>query len=61
MDWYPLFNSIRISLIASTVTFFVGIGVAYALRNVRPWRPFVWGGFRAVKTLETAAGSAPAG
>ena len=24
-------------------------------RNVRPWRPFVWGGFRAVKVLETAA------
>ena len=37
MDWYPLFNSIRISLIAAVCTFFVGIGVAYALRNVRPW------------------------
>lgn len=37
MDWFPLFNSIRISLIAAVITFFVGIGVAYALRNVRPW------------------------
>ena len=26
------------------------------VRNIRPWRPFVWGGFRAVKVLETAAG-----
>jgi len=25
------------------------------VRNIRPWRPFVWGGFRAVKVLETAA------
>lgn len=29
--------------------------VVKAVRNVRPWRPFVWGGFRAVKVLETAA------
>jgi uncharacterized membrane protein (UPF0127 family) len=25
--------------------------------NVRPWRLFVWGGFRAVKVLETASAS----
>ena len=37
MDWFPLFNSIRISFLASVVTFFAGIGVAYALRNVRLW------------------------
>ncbi|MBQ2228632.1 MAG: molybdate ABC transporter permease subunit [Firmicutes bacterium] len=37
MDWFPLLNSIRISLIASVLTFFVGIGAAYGLRNVRPW------------------------
>jgi len=36
MDWYPLLNSIRISLIASALTFFIGIGAAYGLRNVRP-------------------------
>ena len=36
MDWYPLLNSIRISLIASVLTFFAGIGAAYGLRNVRP-------------------------
>ena len=29
--------------------------VIKVVRNVRPWRPFVWGGFRAVKVLETAA------
>ena len=34
--------------------------VVKVVRGIRPWRPFVWGGFRAVKTLETAAGSAPA-
>ncbi len=36
MDWFPLFNSIRISLIASAVTFLAGIGAAYGLRSVRP-------------------------
>ena len=36
MDWFPLFNSIRISLIASVLTFFAGTGAAYGLRNVRP-------------------------
>ena len=36
MDWFPLFNSIRISLIASVLTFFAGIGAAYCLRGVRP-------------------------
>ena len=28
--------------------------VVKVVRNIRPWRPFVWGGFRAVKVLETA-------
>ena len=23
------------------------------VRHIRPWRPFVWGGWRAVKVLET--------
>ena len=36
MDWFPLFNSIRISLTASMLTFFAGIGAAYGLRSVRP-------------------------
>ena len=36
MDLFPLFNSIRISLIASVLTFFAGIGAAYGLRGVRP-------------------------
>jgi len=25
------------------------------VRNIRPWRPFVWGGFRARQVLETSA------
>ena len=25
------------------------------VRNIRPWRPFVWGGFRARQVLETAS------
>ncbi|MBQ6341475.1 MAG: DUF192 domain-containing protein [Kiritimatiellae bacterium] len=29
--------------------------VVRTVRNIRPWRLFVWGGFRAVKVLETAA------
>ncbi|MBQ4385361.1 MAG: DUF192 domain-containing protein [Kiritimatiellae bacterium] len=29
--------------------------VVRTVRGVRPWRAFVWGGWRAVKVLETAA------
>ena len=29
--------------------------VVKVVRNIRPWRLFIWGGFRAVKVLETAA------
>ena len=29
--------------------------VVKVVRNIRPWRPFVWGGFRARQVLETAA------
>ena len=29
--------------------------IVKVVHNIRPWRPFVWGGFRAVKVLETAA------
>ena len=28
--------------------------VVKTVRNIRPWRLFVWGGFRAVSVLETA-------
>ena len=30
--------------------------VVKVVRNIRPGRPFVWGGWRAKKVLETAAG-----
>lgn len=29
--------------------------VVKVVRGIRPWRPFVWGGWRAVKVLETKA------
>jgi len=29
--------------------------VVKTVRNIRPWRLFVWGGFKAVQVLETAA------
>lgn len=29
--------------------------VVKVVRGICPWRPFVWGGWRAVKVLETAA------
>ena len=29
--------------------------VVKKVRNIRPWRLFVWGGFRAVSVLETAS------
>ena len=29
--------------------------VVKVVRGIRPWRPFVWGGWCAVKVLETAA------
>ena len=37
MDWYPLLNSIRISLLASILTFVLGIAAAYLLRNLPPF------------------------
>ena len=27
--------------------------VVKVVRGIRPWRPFIWGGWRAVKVLET--------
>ena len=29
--------------------------VVKTVKNIRPWRFFVWGGFKAVKVLETAS------
>ncbi len=31
--------------------------VVKTVKNIPPWRPFIWGGLRACKVLETAAGS----
>lgn len=32
--------------------------VVKVVRGIRPWRPWIWGGWRARSVLETAAGSA---
>jgi len=41
---------------AIDATFMDGEGrVVKVVRNVRPWRMFVWGGWRARQVLETAA------
>ena len=41
---------------AIDATFYDSHGrVVRTVRNIRPWRPFVWGGFRAVNVLETAS------
>ena len=29
MDWFPLFNSLRIALLSSLITFFIGLLSAY--------------------------------
>ena len=29
MDWYPLYNSVRIALISTVIIFFTGIAAAY--------------------------------
>ena len=29
--------------------------VVKVVRNIRPWRPWIWGGWRAASVLETAA------
>ena len=35
-----------------------GGNVVKVVRNIRPWRFFVWGGFRAAMVLETASAAA---
>lgn len=30
MDWYPLFNSLRIAAISAVIVFFAGIAAAYS-------------------------------
>ena len=34
MDWYPLFNSLRIALISCTAVFFLGIFAAYSIARL---------------------------
>ena len=36
MDWFPLWNSIRISLISTVIVFFLGIWAAYRISKARP-------------------------
>lgn len=37
MDWYPLFNSLRIALISCTAVFFLGIFAAYYVAKLPRW------------------------
>lgn len=37
MDWFPLYNSLRIALIATVVVFFVGVFLAQWVSKGRPW------------------------
>lgn len=48
MDWYPLYNSLRIALISSFIVFFSGIFAAYL---VSKWNPLIKGILDAVLTL----------
>ena len=34
MDWYPLYNSLRIALLATILVFFTGIGAAYFISHL---------------------------
>ena len=34
MDWYPLWNSLRIAAISAVVVFFVGIAAAYYIEKL---------------------------
>ena len=36
MDWFPLYNSLRIALIASVIVFFSGIFSAYYIAKLPP-------------------------
>jgi molybdate transport system permease protein len=36
MDWYPLYNSLRIALISSVIVFFTGIFAAYYIAKLNP-------------------------
>lgn len=36
MDWYPLYNSLRIALISSVIVFFTGIFAAYYIARLHP-------------------------
>lgn len=48
MDWYPLYNSLRIALISSIIVFFSGIFTAYLAAK---WNPLIKGILDAVLTL----------
>ena len=36
MDWFPLYNSLRIALISSVIVFFTGIASAYYIARLHP-------------------------
>ena len=54
MDWFPLYNSLRIALIASVIVFFTGIFAAYYIAKLHP---MVKGVLDVVLTLMQERGS----
>ena len=36
MDWYPLWNSLRIAMVSSVLVFFTGIFAAYYVAKLHP-------------------------
>ncbi len=43
MDWYPLYNSLRIAAIACVAVFFTGIFAAYYVAKLpRAWSRACW-------------------
>ena len=42
MDWYPLYNSLRIALISTVIIFFAGIAAAYYVARLNLKLTMVW-------------------
>ena len=42
MDWYPLYNSLRIAAISTVAVFFLGILAAYYIAKLPGWQRACW-------------------
>ena len=48
MDWYPLYNSLRIAVISGVIVFFLGIFAAYYVAKLPRWLKGVLSGYAQV-------------